>query len=515
MSTVAQWYDDRTVLVTGGAGFMGKVLLEKMLRALPRLRRVYLLLRAKRGVPPSRRVHDLTNLPVFERLRRENPAVLQKLVAVEGDLAAPGLGLSESDRQRLISEVSVVYHGAASLRLEADLKSAVQQNTRGTERVLQLCREMPKLEALVHLSTAFCHCEERLLEERVYPPLRDPHEVMRVVDFLDDASLRAITPELLGQHPNCYTFSKRLAETLVDEEKGRMPVVIVRPSIVTPSLKEPVPGWVDSLNGPIGLTVGAGKGVIRSMLCGTDYFAEVIPVDVVTNFMILAAWEKAVNRKGEKETAVFNVSNGDVVKISWGEIVDRGRQLSYQYPFDYVVWYPDGNIRTNHLVHYLIVFFFQTLPAYFIDFLMLIFLQKTFMVRLQKRISVGMEVLQYFTMRQWIFSIDRLKALEESLSDVDKQLFYTTNVEVDIEKYLLNVLLGARQYCMKEPLSTLPRARRHLKRMFVVHHLCKIAFYGFFIYMLIQYVEPLRYVLDYMLRNFNKVPLLRNFITTS
>lgn len=32
-------------------------------------------------------------------------------------------------------------------------------------------------------------------------------------------------------------------------------------------MDEPVPGWVDSLNGPIGILVGAGKGVIRSMLC--------------------------------------------------------------------------------------------------------------------------------------------------------------------------------------------------------------------------------------------------------
>ncbi|GLG96801.1 Putative fatty acyl-CoA reductase CG5065 [Gryllus bimaculatus] len=142
--------------------------------------------------------------------------------------------------------------------------------------------------------------------------------------------------KLLGKHPNCYTFSKRLAETLVDEEKERMPVVIVRPSIVSPSFKEPLPGWVDSLNGPIGLTVGAGKGVIRSMLCGTDYFAEVIPVDIVTNFMIVAAWDRAVNKKHVKETPVFNVSNGDVVKVTWGEVVERGRQLSYQYPFDYV-----------------------------------------------------------------------------------------------------------------------------------------------------------------------------------
>lgn len=46
---------------------------------------------------------------------------------------------------------------------------------------------------------------------------------------------------------------------------------------VTPAYIEPVPGWVDNLNGPVGLMIGAGKGVIRSMLCNGDYKAEVCP----------------------------------------------------------------------------------------------------------------------------------------------------------------------------------------------------------------------------------------------
>jgi Male sterility protein. len=59
---------------------------------------------------------------------------------------------------------------------------------------------------------------------------------------------------------------------------------------VVPTWKEPVPGWVDSLNGPIGLLVGAGKGVIRSMYGKSEYLAQVIPVDVAINGMITIAW---------------------------------------------------------------------------------------------------------------------------------------------------------------------------------------------------------------------------------
>jgi len=85
------------------------------------------------------------------------------------------------------------------------------------------------------------------------------------------------------------------------------------------------------------------------------------------------------------------------------------------------------------------------------------------MVRVQRRIAVGMEVLQYFTMRSWNFKIENTKALVTDLDETDKNKFYIQNIDVDVEKYLVQTLLGARQYCMKEPLTTLDRARYHLK----------------------------------------------------
>ncbi len=36
------------------------------------------------------------------------------------------------------------------------------------------------------------------------------------------------------------------------EECGGIPLAIVRPTIVTAAMKEPIPGWVDNLNGPTG-----------------------------------------------------------------------------------------------------------------------------------------------------------------------------------------------------------------------------------------------------------------------
>lgn len=43
-----------------------------------------------------------------------------------------------------------------------------------------------------------------------------------------------------------------MAEQVLEKESGAIPVAIVRPSIVAAALKEPIPGWIDSLNGMTG-----------------------------------------------------------------------------------------------------------------------------------------------------------------------------------------------------------------------------------------------------------------------
>lgn len=63
-TTMDEFYAGKSVFVTGATGFMGKVLLEKMLRCLPSLEKIYILTRAKRGVLPEDRAKKMFLLPV-------------------------------------------------------------------------------------------------------------------------------------------------------------------------------------------------------------------------------------------------------------------------------------------------------------------------------------------------------------------------------------------------------------------------------------------------------------------
>lgn len=80
---------------------------------------------------------------------------------------------------------------------------------------------------------------------------------------MDDKLVEELTPRLIEGRPNTYTFTKALAETMLQGESGSLPVAIVRPSIVLSSIREPMAGWVDNLNGPTGIIAAAGKGIFR------------------------------------------------------------------------------------------------------------------------------------------------------------------------------------------------------------------------------------------------------------
>lgn len=79
--------------------------------------------------------------------------------------------------------------------------------------------------------------------------------------WMDPSLLDApeITKKMIGNRPNTYTFTKALAESLLATEATELPVAIMRPSIVSASLNEPYPGWVDNFNGPSGIIAAAGK----------------------------------------------------------------------------------------------------------------------------------------------------------------------------------------------------------------------------------------------------------------
>lgn len=65
-TSVKDFYRDRSIFITGGTGFMGKVLVEKLLRSCPGIKNIYLLMRPKKSQDVQHRLQELLNGPVRE-----------------------------------------------------------------------------------------------------------------------------------------------------------------------------------------------------------------------------------------------------------------------------------------------------------------------------------------------------------------------------------------------------------------------------------------------------------------
>ncbi|XP_025261932.1 putative fatty acyl-CoA reductase CG5065 isoform X2 [Camponotus floridanus] len=477
-SEIQSFYKNKTIFITGASGFMGKVLIEKLLYSCSDLNKIYILMRDKKGRSCDNRLEDMFNVSMFQRIQTEKPQVLKKVIPFNGDICSDNLGLTHEERERLINEVNIIFHCAASLRMNAKLKDAIEMNMNGTKRMLNLGKEMKHLQAFIYLSTAFCHVDQKEIDERIYDSSNDPEDILKLVQYLNEDTIDRITPKLIHPHPNTYTYSKHLAEKLVANEFPELPCCIARPSIVFPSYKEPLPGWVDNLNGPIGVLVGGAKGIIRSVHCNGNFIVDSVPVDLAINDLIIIAYKIATNLRNSKSIFVVNMTSQiDTMPITWSEVWKRSKQFFHEYPLEEQVWYPGGDLHSNKFVHNIIVLLFHIIPAYFIDFLMLIFRQRKFMVRIQKRILDNLAVLQYFTTRQWIFYNKNIITLCDDLTPLDKKIFPIMIYNFDKMEYFKHLVLGIRQYCMKEDLSTLPKARRRQKMMYILHITTIFLFY--------------------------------------
>lgn len=59
ISNVNNFFNGKTVFITGGTGFLGACLIEKLLRSVPDLQNIYLLLRPKKGKEINERLEEL------------------------------------------------------------------------------------------------------------------------------------------------------------------------------------------------------------------------------------------------------------------------------------------------------------------------------------------------------------------------------------------------------------------------------------------------------------------------
>ena len=192
-----------------------------------------------------------------------------------------------------------MFHSAATVRFNEDLSKALSVNVSSVSSIISLCKKMEKMESLVYVSTAYSQCQRPHVGERSYPPPMEPTQALNLLETVDRKVLDSpeFTRKVIGDRANTYTFSKALAEDLIMTEARDLPVCIVRPSIILPTWKDPIPGWLDNYNGPTGLFQLDGMGVMRTAHIHPDLKADVVPVDTCSNINLAAAWKTSLDKR--------------------------------------------------------------------------------------------------------------------------------------------------------------------------------------------------------------------------
>lgn len=144
---------------------------------------------------------------VFQRICDEKPEMFKKIVPVFGDITSDRLGLNDEQYNHVVSTAQIVFHMAASLKLEATLKPNVEMNLTGTKHVIDVCKKMPNIMALIHLSTAFCNCDQEVLREEIYDCPQKPSDLIRCAEWMSEEAMDILGRKLMSPHPNtCKLF---------------------------------------------------------------------------------------------------------------------------------------------------------------------------------------------------------------------------------------------------------------------------------------------------------------------
>ena len=339
------------VFLTGGTGFLGQAVLERLLTDHPGTT-ITLLIRKKGSTPAVDRLRTLLKKPVFSVWRDKvgeagiEAAIKNRLRVVESGLGA---------LPPLPKDLDLVIHSASTVSFDPPIDQAFDTNVGGALGLYEALLAAGGDPMVVHVSTAYVGGirkgvapEASLLHEvdwraeyeaakgaraRVELNSRQPHELRRFIEqaravhgkegpqavskaaeaarvewvqstLVDYGRTRA---ESLGW-TDVYTLTKSFAERAAEElwaQNGHR-LSIVRPAIIESALRHPYPGWIDGFKVADPLIIAYGRGQLPEFFGLPDSVLDVIPVDFVVN-VILAV---AANPSTVGEPGYFHVGSG-------------------------------------------------------------------------------------------------------------------------------------------------------------------------------------------------------------
>lgn len=72
----------------------------------------------------------------------------------------------------------------------------------GTKRLVELCHRMMSLDALIHVSTAYCNCDRTEISEVIYTTPYNPDDIFSLVNWLPEDMLDKVKKKIVVNSTN-------------------------------------------------------------------------------------------------------------------------------------------------------------------------------------------------------------------------------------------------------------------------------------------------------------------------
>ncbi|HEY2644611.1 MAG TPA: SDR family oxidoreductase [Galbitalea sp.] len=339
------------VFLTGGTGFLGQAVLERLLSDHPDTH-ITLLIRKKGSTSAEDRLRILLKKPVFSVWREKvGDAEVERAIHERLSVVESGLGALPP----LPKDLDVVIHSASTVSFDPPIDQAFDTNVGGAVGLYEALLAAGGDPQVVHVST----CYVGGIRKGVAPEASLTHEVDWRAEYEAAKSAR-VRVELASRQPDqlrefiegsravhgkegpqavakyaeqarvewvqsllvdygrtraeslgwtdVYTLTKAFAERAAEEmwaANGHR-LSVVRPAIIESALQHPYPGWIDGFKVADPLILAYGRGQLPEFPGLPDSALDVIPVDYVVN-VILAV---AANPSPVADPQFYHVSSG-------------------------------------------------------------------------------------------------------------------------------------------------------------------------------------------------------------
>ncbi|KAF3515749.1 hypothetical protein DY000_02061508 [Brassica cretica] len=337
---IVRFLKGKSYLVTGATGFLSKVLIEKLLRASPEIGKIFLLIKANDQESANKRLYD-------ELLKQIHGSSYEdfmksKLIPVLGDIAQENLGFDSEIAAKISDEIDVIISCGGRTTFDDRYDSALSVNALGPGRLLSFAKDCKKLKLFLHYSTAFVTGKKEgkvpestlSIGENITSDLNIELELKLASEAVrmfhgseENKKLKELGMER-AQHygwENTYTFTKAMGESIIHNQRGDLPVVIIRPSIIESSCKEPFPSWLQGIRMSAPLILAYGKDHIPHLLGDYQSYFDIIPVDMVVNATIAAMSKHGCGNVPQLK--IYNItSTSHPNPLTLGELMEFSQQ---------------------------------------------------------------------------------------------------------------------------------------------------------------------------------------------